>query len=116
MANGMEQSALDYHMGNAIPFAAVRLGAYLREQRLTEEAFAELVQTDQGSINRARRGIRASLQLAISIERATNGTVRAEELPLTKSSRRALRALRATELSSKPVSPSEAQGATEPAA
>lgn len=51
--------------------------------------------TSQGTISRLVQGKRkASLGLALRIERGTGGLVRAEDLPMTRSARKDLRLMR----------------------
>ena len=75
----------------------MELASYLSERDLSDTTFAKAVGSDQGSISRARRGERVGLGLALRIEHATSGLVRAEDLPLTRASRKALRGLRSDE-------------------
>ena len=75
----------------------------------TEHKLAVLAGTGQPTINRLRRGDRtASLGLAFRIERATDGQVRAEDVPLSKKSRRDLRLLRKSFQGSPPSDAGEA--------
>ena len=87
----------------------MRLDEYLSRNDLSDKDLAERVRrllprgarTNFSTINRLRRGSRrkqqrcASPTLALAIERATDGDVKAEELPLTNESKRLLRQLRA---------------------
>ena len=78
------------------------IGAFLKRERWTETKLAHEVEkalpgcsTSQTTIHRLkRRQQRARLELALAIERATDGRVRAEEVPLTRASRRTLELLR----------------------
>jgi DNA-binding transcriptional regulator YdaS (Cro superfamily) len=76
--------------------AAMDLDRWLSQDgRPGEEVFARRAKTTQSTVNRLRnRKLRASLVLALRIEEATNGQVRAEDLPLTPRTRAALRSLR----------------------
>ena len=87
----------------------MRLDEYLHRNDLRDAAFAKKVRaflprgarTNFSTINRLRRDAKrkqqrcASPTLALAIEHATGGEVKAEELPLTNASKRLLRALRA---------------------
>ena len=77
---------------------AVRLETFLRKRRWTYEMLAEELRVNRSTIHRLLTGKKtqrnASLALAIGIERATGGVVRAEDVPLSKRSRAALREMR----------------------
>lgn len=61
----------------------------------TQDALADAVGVDQSTISRvAYRKRNASLQLALQIEAATEGKVKAEDVPMSRRARRALRDLR----------------------
>lgn len=52
---------------------------FLRDQGMSQRAFAEMVGVDRSIVSRlARREMRPSLELAFEIERATAGRVPAE--------------------------------------
>ena len=54
-----------------------------------------LKKTRQGTVNRVRNGTRtAGLVLALAIEAVTDGEVKAEELPLSKRTRQAIKRIR----------------------
>ncbi len=79
----------------------MKLDRWLSRPGRTEEQFAAelrkcgLRKTNQSTLNRIRNGDRqASLSLALAIEAVTRGEVRAEELPLSAATRRALRVVR----------------------
>lgn len=72
------------------------LDRFFAESGWTEERLASEAGADQSMINRLRTGARkASLPLALRIEKATSGKVRAEEIPMKRASRAALSGLRA---------------------
>jgi len=71
------------------------LDRLLKEPDWTEERLALAVGVDQSTVNRLRRrGRKASLGLALRIEEATAGIVRAEEVPMSRAARRDLARLR----------------------
>ena len=79
----------------------MKLDKLLRLEGWTEEKLAAEIRrgglsgTSQSTINRLRRKTRrASLELSLAIEAATGGLVRAEHLPLSRRTRRALRGVR----------------------
>ena len=66
-----------------------------QDGRPGEDAFAKRARTTQSTVNRLRnRKLKAGLVLALRIEEATDGQVRAEDLPLAPRTRAALRMLR----------------------
>lgn len=70
------------------------LDSYLISE-MTEERLAELASTHQSTINRLRRRkAKADLELALRIETATAGIVRAEALPITSRCRSMLKLIR----------------------
>ena len=78
-----------------------RLNRLLSLEEWTEERLAArvrkygLYKTNQSTINRLRKRTRcASLELALAIEAVTNGAVRAEVIPLSSDTRRALKRIR----------------------
>jgi DNA-binding transcriptional regulator YdaS (Cro superfamily) len=90
----------------------VKLETYLRRERLTDTAFARRVGASHATIQRLQiAGIEArtaSLDMALRIEKATQGAVKAEELPISKASRRVLKALRSAALPAAPDATSPA--------
>ena len=79
----------------------MNLDRLLSRPEWTEEKLAAKVRkrglskTNQSTINRLRKKTRrASLELALAVEDAADGMVTAEELPLSKRTRRALRRIR----------------------
>ena len=73
----------------------VDLDGLFRDDDWTEERLAAAVGADQSTLNRLRRRKRqAGLGLALRIERATAGLVRAEDVPMSRSARKDLRSLR----------------------
>ena len=78
--------------------AGVKLDRFFEETGWAEEQLAAAVRVRQSMINRLRRAKRqASLELALRIEDATGGRVRAEEVPMAKATRQSLRTIRARE-------------------
>lgn len=90
----------------------MKLGDYLDREKLTEAAFCERVRKylprgsrlNRASLNRLYRGGEdrkpartASLQVALAIEKASNGAVLADNLPLAPKTRALLRTFRALE-------------------
>ena len=86
----------------------MRIDELLADPAWTEERLARAVRrhlprgarTSASTICRLKRGARkqtraASLALALAIERATDGKVAAEDIPLSPGSRRMLREMRA---------------------
>ncbi len=74
---------------------AMTLDRLLKEPDWTEERLAAAVGVDQSTVNRLRRRQRrAGLGLALRIEAATGGLVRAEDLPMSKEARRDLAQVR----------------------
>ena len=89
----------DYSDWNTL--AAMNLDRLLSREEWTEERLAAAVRklglsgTNQSTINRLRQKTRrASLELSLAIEAACGGLVRAEDLPLSKRTRRALKGVR----------------------
>ena len=77
----------------------MQLDRYLARAGMTETQLATLAGCTQGTISRLIGAVpvrTASMALALAIERAPRGEVRAEALPLTTSTRRALALLRAS--------------------
>ena len=75
---------------------AVKLDRLFLRTEWTEERLARAALMDQSTVNRLRRNKRvAGLGLALRIESATGGLVKAEHVPMSPSSRRDLRAIRA---------------------
>ena len=73
----------------------MRLDQLFHTTAWTEKKLADFVETGQPTISRLRRRDgNGSLGLAIRIEKATDGKVRAEDVPLSKKSRRELRMFR----------------------
>ena len=71
------------------------LDAYLRREKLTELQLARRAGIHSATVNRARNEARPlGIGLALKIEQATNGEVRAEELQLSATAREALRLMR----------------------
>ena len=71
-----------------------------------EDVLAKRCRTSQSTINRLRNKRRkAGLALALRIEAATDGQVRAEDLPMTRKTRESLRILRATQTPAHPLAP-----------
>ena len=65
------------------------LSTYFRETKTTATALAEQLGVRVSTITRLREGRRAaSLDLALRIERATGGLVRAEDLPAQRTTER----------------------------
>jgi len=74
------------------------LDRWLTEDGRSEGKLARLARTTQPTVNRLRnRKLKAGLVLALRIESATDGQVRAEDLPLAPRTRAALRMLRSTQ-------------------
>lgn len=94
----------------------MKLGAYLKARDLTDSAFARLLGVSPATIQRIQisgtHSRTASLALALRIEQATGGEVAADELPLSKASRRALRGIRNGSPTPASVEDAEEQGAT----
>ena len=77
----------------------VRLSEFLITPDWTQDRLASEARTTQGTISHLCAGTRkASLALALRIERATGGQVRAEDVPMTRRARVDLRELRASAL------------------
>lgn len=77
---------------------AVEFNRWLEVEELTDTAAAQILGLDQSMVTRLRNGERkASIPVALQIERRTKGKVGAAEVPLSKSSRKALMALRPAE-------------------
>jgi len=81
----------------------VKLDRLLSQPGWTEERLVAAVRrgglrkTSQSTVNRLRNGKRvAGLALALAIEAATGGQVKAEELPISRRTRSALRGVRAS--------------------
>ena len=73
----------------------MKLSRLFVETEWTEEKLAAAVGVSQPTINKLRHEKRsASLGLALRIERATEGLVRADDLPLSRSARRDLEMVR----------------------
>ena len=67
----------------------------LKRPGWTQERVAASARTSQGTISRlTQRRRKAGLGLALRIEKATEGLVRAEDIPMSPSARRDLRELR----------------------
>lgn len=81
---------LDMHM-HAMHYRGMTLAEYLSSKRLTDEAFASIVNLSQSQISRIKRGIsRPSWSAVEAIERATGGEVSASDfLPRSKQGERA---------------------------
>ena len=76
-------------------FLAVKLERLFRTTDWAEGRLARAAEANQSTINRLRRNKRlAGLGLALRIERATDGLVRAEDVPMSTASRRDLLAIR----------------------
>ncbi len=83
-------------------FLAVTLDRFLRDADLTQGQFADMVGIDASMVTRLISGERkASLSMALEIERVTNGQVSAIDLPLAPKTRKALLGLRIS--ASKPI-------------
>lgn len=76
---------LDMHMHD-MHYRAMTLAEYLSSKRITDEAFASMVNLSQSQISRIKRGIsRPSWSALAAIERATGGEVSASDfLPRPK--------------------------------
>jgi len=73
----------------------VTLERFFTESGWTEEQLAAAARIDQSTVNRIRRRVRkVSVGLALRIEAATGGRVRADELPMTKGTQQALSVVR----------------------
>jgi hypothetical protein len=78
----------------------VKLERFLAESGMRDGQLAAQVGSDTSTINRLKgpKPLRtASLALALQIEIATRGKVSAEELPLSRKTRRVLTLIRASE-------------------
>ena len=81
------------------------LSRWTESKGLTDTAAAELLGIDQSMVTKLKNRTRnASLSLALEIERRTGAEIGANELPLTKNTRRALRLLRESQNGSPSVS------------
>ena len=86
----------------------MRITDFLKQPGWTQERLAGQARTTQGTISHLRMGTRkASLALALRIERATSGMVMAEEVPMTRKARGDLRTVRAVLDSRSAPTPSE---------
>ena len=86
----------------------MKLERFLGQAGLSDQQFADLLNVDTSTVNRVRSGARtASLALALQIEAASNGQVRAEELPLTPRTQKALAGLRARAVQQEPEAAGE---------
>jgi len=73
----------------------MKLRRFLAESPLTQAALASRAGLDQSTVSRIAAGKKnASLAVALKIEQASGGLVRAEELPISQATRKALRLVR----------------------
>lgn len=67
------------------------LSTFLRSQGLTQEDFAKRIGCRQATVSRILSGkSMVSLHLALQIQKATDGQVMAEDLPISSSNRKVL--------------------------
>ena len=70
----------------------------MREEDLNDAAAGAVLGIETSMVTKLRNRTRnASMMLSLQIERRSHGKVRAEELPISKKTRAALKALRPTE-------------------
>lgn len=89
--------ALREPCGRGPESVAVKLGEWLKQQQMTQAAFAELIRSDQSHISDLVRGkVKPKLESIVRIQQATGGAVQAQDwLPEAKPPRVRMEKLKA---------------------